>query len=138
MLQSVKMLRYVNRFAVVGGINTVVYYMLYLLLRTVVPYFFAHVLAIFVAMIGSFFLNCCWTFRTPPTWRKFVLFPLTNATNYVLTTLGVVMLVEWLGIDERLAPLVAALAAIPVTFVLSRRLLADPHRPKRIARLLEE
>lgn len=137
MLQSVKM-QYVNRFAMVGGINTVVYYTLYLLLRTVVPYLVAHVLAIFVAMIGSFFLNCYWTFQAPPTWHKFVLFPLTNATNYVLTTLGVAMLVEWIGIDERLAPLVAALGAIPVTFVLSRRLLTDLPRPERIERLLEE
>ena len=119
----VSLLGHVNRFAVVGGINTVVYYLLYLLLRTMVPYLVAHLLAIFVAMVGSFFLNCYWTFQTRPTWRKFALFPLTNATNYVLTTFGVVVLVEWFSVDERVAPLVAALAAIPFTFLLSRLVL---------------
>jgi putative flippase GtrA len=74
-------------------------------------------------MVGSFFLNCYWTFQTQPTWRKFALFPLTNATNYILTTFGVVMLVESFGVDERVAPLVVALSTIPFTFVLSRHVL---------------
>jgi putative flippase GtrA len=117
------MLRHAARFAVVGALNTGVYYGSYLLLRTVVHYLAAHLIAIVVAMVGSFFLNCYWTFRTPPTWRKFMLWPLTNATNYVLTTIGVVVLVEWLTVDQRVAPLIAAAAAIPVTFLLSRRVL---------------
>ena len=129
----VKALRHVHRFAVVGGINTAVYYALYLLLRSAIPYLAAHLLATAIAMVGSFFLNCYWTFRTRPTWRKFALFPLTNATNYLLTTVGVVVLVEWFGMDERVAPLIAALAAIPVTFVLSRLVLTDNHGFERVA-----
>lgn len=117
------MIRYVARFGVVGVLNTGVYYGSYLALRQVVHYLVAHLLAILVAMVVSFFLNCLWTFRTPPTWRKFALWPLTNATNYVLTTVGVVLLVEWLHVDQRVAPLLAAAAAIPVTFLLSRRVL---------------
>ena len=116
-------LRHAIRFAVVGVVNTGVYYGTYLLLSLVTHYLVAHLGAILVAMVGSFFLNCYWTFRIRPTWRKFALFPLTNATNYVMTTVGVVVLVEWLGLDERIAPLIAAAAAIPLTFLLSRRLL---------------
>ncbi|MGY1721917.1 GtrA family protein [Blastococcus sp. SYSU DS0533] len=116
-------LRHALRFFVVGVVNTGVYYGTYLLLGLVAHYLVAHLGAILVAMLGSFLLNCYWTFRTRLTWRKLALFPLTNATNYVMTTAGVVLLVEWLGVDERLAPLVAAVAAIPVTFLLSRRLL---------------
>ena len=123
------MLRHAGRFVVVGLLNTGVYYACYLPLRTVVYYLVAHVLATAVAMVGSFLLNCYWTFRTRPTWRKFALFPLTNAANYVSTTVGVVVLVEWLSVDQRVAPLIAAVAAIPVTFFLSRYVLvdADPH-----------
>jgi putative flippase GtrA len=89
----------------------------------------AHVLALAAAMVVSFFLNCYWTFRTRPTWRKFLLFPLTNAANYVMITVGVVALVEWLHVDDRIAPLVAAAAAVPVTFLLSRRVLTGGARP---------
>lgn len=132
MLKSVPLFRHVNRFVAVGVINTAVYYGLYLLLCTVIPYLLAHLIAIFIAMVGSFFLNCYWTFQIPPTWLKFALFPFTNATNYVVTTLGVFVLVEWFGVDQRWAPLIAAAAAIPVTFVLSRRVLIGDRKPDQV------
>ncbi len=72
-------MRHILRFGVVGVVNTGVYYALYLVFNTVMPYLAAHLLAIAISMVGSFFLNCYWTFRTRPTWRKFALFPLTNA-----------------------------------------------------------
>jgi putative flippase GtrA len=122
------MLRHAAKFAVVGVINTAVYYGSYLALRLVVHYLAANLLAILVAMVVSFFLNCLWTFRTRPTWRKFALWPLTNATNYLMTTVGVVLLVEWLRVDQRIAPLIAAAAAIPVTFLLSRKVLTGGRR----------
>jgi len=127
-------LSHVARFAVVGVVNTGVYYATYLLLGVVLHYLAAHLLAIAIAMVVSFFLNCRWTFRTRPTWRKFALYPLTNATNYLVTTVGVVVLVEWFGVGERIAPLLAAAVSIPATFLLSRRVLtgrpAEPaHAP---------
>jgi putative flippase GtrA len=124
------MLRSAAKFGVVGVINTVVYYGAYLGARLLVPYFVAHLLALAVAMVASFYFNCYWTFRTRPTWRKFALWPLTNATNYFMITVGVVVLVEWLGVASRIAPLIAAAAAIPVTFLLSRRVLAGRPDPQ--------
>jgi hypothetical protein len=43
-----------------------------------------------------------------------------------MITVGVVVLVEWLGVASRIAPLIAAGAAVPVTFLLSRRVLSGP------------
>jgi len=112
-----------GRFAVVGVLNTGTFYALYLLLHTWLPYYPAYVIAFLASMVGSFFLNTHITYRTRPTWRKFLLFPLTNLTNFVVTSVGVFLLVEWWGVGERIAPLLAAAAAIPVTFLLSRRIL---------------
>ncbi|CAM5586351.1 sugar transferase [Streptomyces spiroverticillatus] len=113
----------VLRFALVGGVNTGTFYGCYLALHGWLPYYPAYVLAFVVSMVGSFFLNTYFTYRTRPTWRKFLLFPLTNLTNFVVTSVGVFVLVEWWGVDERIAPLAAAVGAIPVTYVLSRRIL---------------
>ena len=110
-------------FAVVGVINTMTYYGLYLLFLTRLPYLAAHVLAFVLSMIGSFFLNARFTYRTRPTWRKFLLFPLTNATNFVMTTAGVYVIVDVLHAGSRFAPLLASAAAIPVTFVISRTIM---------------
>ncbi|MFI5494286.1 GtrA family protein [Actinoplanes sp. NPDC051859] len=111
------------KFAVVGVINTGTFYALYLALHSWLPYYPAFVIAFLISMVGSFFLNTYVTYRTRPTWRKFLLFPLTNLTNFVVTSVGVFVLVEWFGVNERIAPLAAAMAAIPVTFLLSRRIL---------------
>ncbi|MFI9806919.1 GtrA family protein [Streptomyces sp. NPDC052301] len=114
------MKRQIATFAVVGVINTATYYCLYLLFLTWLPYLAAHVLAFVLSMVGSFFLNARFTYRTRPTWRKFLLFPLTNVTNFLITTVGVYVIVDVLHAGNRFAPLLASAAAIPVTFVVSR------------------
>jgi putative flippase GtrA len=104
-------------------VNTAVYYGLYLLFLHWMPYLGAHVLAFALSMTGSFFLNARFTYRTRPTLRKFLLFPLTNATNFLLTTTGVYVIVDVLHAGNRFAPLLASGAAVPVTFVVSRSIM---------------
>ncbi|WNV91580.1 GtrA family protein [Umezawaea sp. Da 62-37] len=108
------------RFGLVGVVNTGVYYGCYLLLCRWLPVMAAHVLAFLIAMVGSYFLSCYFTFRIKPTWRKFLLFPLSNATNFVISTAGLYLLVHWLDVDSRLAPLAAAAAAIPFTYLVAQ------------------
>jgi putative flippase GtrA len=114
------MLRQAIRFALVGVVNTGTYYLIYLGLKTFMPYLAAHISAFTLSMIGSFFMNSWFTYRTKPTWRNFLLFPLTNVTNFVVTTVGMYLLVTYASMNDKIAPLVAAAAAIPVTFVVSR------------------
>ncbi|GAA3770072.1 GtrA family protein [Streptomyces phyllanthi] len=115
------MLGQIARFALTGVFNTATYYGLYLLLlRATVPYLAAHVLAFAVSVVGSFFANCWFTWRTGPTWRKFAVFPLTVAANFTLTTVGVCVATEVLGADNRTAPLLATALAVPVTFLATR------------------
>ncbi|MFF1833834.1 GtrA family protein [Streptomyces sp. NPDC058231] len=115
-----------TRFALVGVVNTLTYFGCYLALLPVLPYLAAHVIAFAASMTGSFLLNSYFTYRTRPTWRKFLLFPLTNAANFLLTTAGVWLLVDGAGFSSRYAPPVAALAAVPVTFVVSRAIMLRP------------
>lgn len=111
------------RFGLVGVVNTATYYGMYLLFLRWLPYLVAHVAAFALSTVGSFLLNCWFTYRTRPTWRKFLLFPLTTAANFVITTGGVYVLVDLLHTGDRAAPLMAAAAAVPITFVLSRTIM---------------
>lgn len=121
--------RQIARFGLVGGVNTATFYGCYLTLHPWLPYFLAYTAAFVLSMIGSFFLNTYFTYRTRPTWRKFLLFPLTNLTNYAVTSVGVFALVEWAHVDDTIAPLAAAAAAVPFTYVLSRRILLPAPAP---------
>ncbi|WP_060905476.1 GtrA family protein [Streptomyces scabiei] len=116
-------------FALVGVVNTATYYSLYLLFLNRLPYLAAHILAFALSMTGSFFLNARFTYRTRPTWRKFLLFPLTNATSFLITTAGVYVIVDVLHAGNRFAPLLASGAAIPVTFMVSRTIMLRGSRP---------
>ncbi|MFI1741623.1 GtrA family protein [Streptomyces sioyaensis] len=107
----------------VGAVNTVTFYSTYLALHPWLPYVLAYTAAFTLSMVGSFFLNTYFTYRTRPTWRKFLTFPLTNLTNFVLTGTGTILLVHWIHVSSRFAPLPAAVAAIPLTFLVSRRIL---------------
>lgn len=116
------------RFALVGGVNTGTFFGCYLLLHPWMPYFAAYSLAFVLSMIGSFFLNTYFTYRTRPTWKKFALFPLTNVTNYLVQSVGLYALVTWAGMDDRIAPLVAAVVAIPFTYLISQRILVPRNK----------
>lgn len=110
----------IARFGIVGVINTATYFGLYLLLRLQLPYLVAHVVAFLLATMGSYFLNCRFTFNVKPSWGSFLLFPLSNLSNFVITTAGLYLLVDRLGLDERWAALPAAVVAIPITFLVAQ------------------
>lgn len=123
------------RFGLVGVLNTATYYASYLLFALVLPYLAAHVVAFAISMVGSYFLNCYFTFRVPPSLRTFLLFPMSNATNFLVQTVGLYLLVSAFGMDQRVAPLLAAAVAIPVTFLVTRFLLTGQlaRQPTRTA-----
>lgn len=91
-------------FCLVGVVNTGTFYGFYLVLHPWLPYFTAYTAAFAASMVGSFFLNTYLTYRTRPTWRKFLLFPLTNLTNYMIASISVYTLVEWAQMNDRAAP----------------------------------
>ncbi|WP_406692585.1 GtrA family protein [Saccharopolyspora sp. ID03-671] len=123
----------IARYGVVGLINTLVYYAAYLLLRGAFPYLIAHLMAMAPAVIVSYFLNCRFTFRTRPSMRKFLLFPLTNITNFAGVTVFLYVLVEFFGMDQRTAPLLATVLAVPATFAVTQLVLTrTPSRPERV------
>ncbi|MFJ2393846.1 GtrA family protein [Streptomyces sp. NPDC087843] len=125
------------RFAVVGVANTAAYYGFYLTLLTVLPYLAAHLVAFAGATVVSFFLNARFTYRTRPTLRKFVRFPLATVTNLVVSTLALHFLVEVGHCGSRTAALLASAVAVPFTFLASRAIMipsSDAPRQSRPVR----
>lgn len=112
------------RFVLVGIINTVVYYAFYLSFNYAgLPYVASHITAFLLSMIGSFFLNCYFTYRTKPTIKKFIAFPLTNVVNFVISTGSLYVIVDLLHMNKEWAPLVSMFLPIPFTYLMSRWIL---------------
>ncbi|MEA5153640.1 GtrA family protein [Raineyella sp.] len=116
------------KFCLVGVVNTGVYYGVYLLLFRLMPYVAAHLIGWTVAVVVSYLLNSWFTYRVRPTWLKLLVYPLSSLPNVLFTTFGVVLLVEVLGVGKGIAPLIAGLAAVPVSYLLAKLLLVGRGR----------
>lgn len=85
----------------------------------------AHILGFAISMVGSFFLNSYFTYKSRPTLKKFLQFPLTYIVNITVTTLALYVLTDLLKLDGLITPLLASGIAIPFTFLISRKILVD-------------
>lgn len=112
------------RFVIVGFINTFNYYVIYLsLIYFHIPYMGSHSVAFGLSMIGSFYLNCYFTYRTKPTLKKFFQFPLTYVVNYLVTTSSLFIIVDLLQMNKFIAPLISMVLPIPFTYLVSKWIL---------------
>ncbi|WP_416957867.1 flippase GtxA [Staphylococcus aureus] len=115
------------KFIIVGGINTLNYYVVYLLLLKLlhIEYMISHITGFIVAFVISYYLNCYFVYRVKPTWRKFISFPITQIVNVSLQTVLLYVFVSWLNLPEEIAPFAGLIITIPITFILSKWILKD-------------
>ncbi len=115
------------KFIIVGGINTLNYYVVYLLLLKLlhIEYMISHITGFIVAFVISYYLNCYFVYRVKPTWRKFISFPITQIVNVSLQTVLLYVYVSWLNLPAEIAPFAGLIITIPITFILSKWILKD-------------
>lgn len=115
------------KFIIVGGINTLNYYVVYLLLLKLlhIEYMISHITGFIVAFVISYYLNCYFVYRVKPTWRKFISFPITQLVNVSLQTVLLYVFVSWLNLPTEIAPFAGLVITIPITFILSKWILKD-------------
>ncbi|GEQ05855.1 GtrA family protein [Staphylococcus gallinarum] len=115
------------KFIIVGGINTVDYYIVYLFLLKILGlnYLISHLTGFIVSFIISYYLNCYFVYKVTPTWKKFIQFPITQVINMGMQTLLLYIFVQWFQVSSVIAPFVGLIITIPITFILSKYILRD-------------
>lgn len=108
------------RFLISGGINTIATYAAYLALLQATSYKVAYTVAYLLGIVISFFINRLFVFQTHRGWRSLVLFPFVYLAQYLASLAVVFAWVEHLDLPATLAPLIAILITVPLTFLLSR------------------
>lgn len=111
------------RFVIGGGVNTLLSYAIYWLLLFWLSYPYAYTISFAAAILTGFAINTRFVFFAEWSWRKLTAFPLVQVLSYGLGLMTITISVRYLGIDARLAPLVATAVVIPVTFTLTRALM---------------
>lgn len=116
-----------TRFLLVGVINTLTYYFIYLVLHNIFSfsYLWAHIIGFLISLNVSFFLNCYVTYRIKPTLKKYLYFPLTQVVNMSVSTFLIFIFVEFLKLNSNIAPFAAVIFTVPITFLVSSKILKD-------------
>ena len=118
--------RYGVRYLIAGGVNTIVTYIVYLLLLTPVGYRIAYFLAFILGIGLSFLLLRRWVFSRPGKPFALLYVGLSHVAQLVLGWLVIEFWVVWMQQSQRLAPLVAVGVSVPLMFLIQRWIFS-PH-----------
>lgn len=113
-------LRQFAGFAVIGVVNTCVYYLVFLLTDAWLHYLAAYAVSFAVTVAVSFVLNSLIVYRVRPTWRGAFRFPLASLCNLVIVGGTLQLGVTAFHLSANVAALLAGVLVAPLSFLLSR------------------
>lgn len=111
------------RFLIGGGVNTLLSYVVYWVLLTQLPYAAAYTISYAICLLTGFAINTRFVFRTHWSWRKLLSFPMIQVANYLAGLCVMWISVSVLGVDKRIAPVIATVVVLPLNFALTRMLM---------------
>lgn len=103
-----------------GGFNTLVTYLLYLLLLNVMNYNFSYSISYVAGILLSYYLNSVFVFQEKISLRKFIKYPIVYVVQYLINLLLLNILIEYAGLSSKIVPIIAIVVTIPITFVLTK------------------
>lgn len=106
------------RFCIVGTVAAGIHYgIYYVLLRLSAGHNLAYATGYILAFICNFIATSYFTFRSSPSWGRFVGFAGSHAVNFLLhmVLLNVFL---WMGMHELIAPIVVMLVAMLVQYTI--------------------
>jgi putative flippase GtrA len=112
-----------NRFLIVGAINTLTGYILYVSLLAITSYTLSYTISYILGIFISYYLNSRFVFRTELKLTKAVQYPLVYLAQYVLGIILLRVFVELLGVSQILSPALIILITVPVTYLLNKLIL---------------
>lgn len=105
------------KFAIVGGLSTVIHYLIYFSLQFIkIQYNLAYTIGYFLSFIFNFFASNYFTFNTKPNVNKGFRFLVAHAFNYTLQIILLNIYIK-LGISHNIAPLFVFIVSVPVNFI---------------------
>lgn len=111
------------RFLVVGAINSAAAYLTYLLFLLFLPYPVAYSISYLAGICYSYYLNVRVVFRSQLQLSSALSYPAVYVVQYVLGLALLYLLVTYGRVEKAFAPLIVVVLTIPLTYLLSRRLL---------------
>lgn len=110
----------VLRFLITGGINTLITWLIYIMLLNKFGYKCSYTTAYVVGIFLGFIFNRFFVFRDSRGVISIILFPFVYLVQYLLGLLVVWAWVDLMQMQAILAPIMSTIIVVPVTFIFSR------------------
>ena len=107
------------RFGIVGTIAMLLHYGIYFLLLDHMDKNVAYTIGYFLSFVCNFIMSSYFTFRVPPTLKRFLRFAGSHGINYFVY-IGLFNVFLFLGVHPKWAPLPVYAVAVPISFLLVR------------------
>jgi putative flippase GtrA len=118
------------RFVVGGGINTLLTYLLFLLLAAFMPYAIAYTITYAFGIALSYVINAFFVFDTGHDWKAMVRFPVAYAVQYLWGLALLFLLIDVLTMPRAIAMLVVIATGTVLSYLLIKRIL-EPRESRR-------
>lgn len=125
-------MKYINkefiRFVLFGGVNTLLGYLIYVILLIFLNYKVSFTITYVSSIFISYYLNSKFVFYRKASLKKGLLYPSVYLIQYLTCMLLLHIFVEILNLSKFIAPILAVLLTVPVTFFLSRSIIKGQAR----------
>jgi putative flippase GtrA len=115
----------------VGGFNTLATYFMYVGLALFLSYPIAYTVTWVLGVSLSYYLNARFVFRTKLSLAGALHYPLVYVAQYFIGLALLYLLVEVAHVSKFVAPIIIVLVSVPITYVLSRRVIGGGILGKR-------
>lgn len=107
------------RFAIVGGVATLIHMMVYTILNMKITYNFSYTIGYIISFIFNFFASNYFTFNTKPSKSGGIRFAASHIFNYILQIVLLNIFI-YIGISSKIAPFFVLAICIPINYFLVR------------------
>ena len=111
------------RFIIIGCVNTLSSYMVYLIGLMFFSYIISYTIAYVIGILISYYLNSTFVFRSKISMSKLVQFPLVYLVQYFFGVAILYVCVNAFYLNKAIAAIIVVIFSLPITFLLSRYIL---------------
>ena len=111
------------KFLFVGCVNTLITYIVYLLLVNQFNYSIAYFVSYVVGIVVSYIFNTVYVFNSTFSIKKMLSYPFVYIIQYLFNQTILFLLIEYTFVNKFYAPLLVTVISVPVTFLATKKII---------------
>lgn len=123
------LMRFLNKeflkFIITGLINTLISYLVYFILLNITTYYISYFVSYFIGIVVSYLINTWFVFREKVSMKKMFKFPVVYLVQFLINSLGLILFVDKLNMNEKIAPVLIIILTIPITYLISKKIIGN-------------